>query len=217
MIRVLIADDHAIMRDGLRQILAECVDMVVVGEASNGNEVMDSLREPDFDVLVLDMTMPGKSGIDLIRHIKSTHPKLPTLILSMHHESQFAIRSLKAGASGYLCKDVAGIELISAIRKVADGGLYVNNAMAELLALELNSSSQDISHRKLSNREYEIFYLLAVGMNITEISAKLNLSVKTVSTHKTRLMQKMHFNNLSELIRYALSQDLIGSDISSAN
>jgi len=217
MIRIMIADDHAIMREGLKQILAECADMVVVGEASNGSDVMTSLHQPDFDVLVLDMSMPGKSGIDLIRHIKTAHPKLPVLILSMHKEEQYAVRSMKAGASGYLCKDSAGMQLVQAIRKVAGGGMFVNPAVAEYLAQALTFGHKDQPHSQLSDREYQIFHLIAIGWSVTEISDSLNLSVKTVSTHKTRIMQKMQFTNLSELIRYAIRHDLIDSDSSVAD
>lgn len=217
MIRIMIADDHAILREGLKQILAECTDMVVVREASNGSEVMACLREPDFDVLVLDMSMPGKSGIDLIRHIKTTQPKLPVLILSMHKEEQYAVRSLKAGASGYLCKDGAAIQLVQAIRKVAGGGMFINPEIVEYLAMALTFGDKDLPHSQLSDREYQIFRLIAVGWGVTEISNSLNLSVKTVSTHKMRIMQKMQFTNLSELIRYAIKHELIDGDSSVAD
>ena len=213
MIRIVIADDHTIMRDGLKQILAECADMAVAGEASNGFEVMEILRQLDFDVLVLDMTMPGKSGIDLIRHVKAIRPRLPILILSMHKEEQYAVRTMKAGASGYLCKDSAALQLVQAIRKVAGGGMFVSPAVAEYLALALNDRNA-LPHTQLSDREYQIFRLIAVGWGITEISDSLSLSVKTVSTHKTRIMQKMQFTNLSELIRYAIKHELIDSDSS---
>jgi two-component system invasion response regulator UvrY len=208
MIRIVLADDHTLMRDGLRQILAECPDMRVAGEASSGFEVMERLRDLDFDVLVLDMSMPGKNGIDLIRHVKSARPHLPVLILSMHKEEQYAVRTIKAGASGYLCKDSASLQLVQAIRKVAGGGKFVSPAAAEYLALAL-SEREALPHTRLSDREYQIFRQIAAGLGVTEIAADLNLSVKTVSTHKTRIMQKMRFTNLSELIRYAIRYELL--------
>jgi DNA-binding NarL/FixJ family response regulator len=208
MIRIVLADDHTLMRDGLRQILAECADMTVAGEASSGFEVMERLRDLEFDVLVLDMSMPGKNGIDLIRHVKSARPHLPVLILSMHKEEQYAVRTIKAGASGYLCKDSASLQLVQAIRKVACGGKFVSPAAAEYLALAL-SEREALPHPRLSDREYQIFRQIAAGLGVTEIAADLNLSVKTISTHKTRIMQKMQFTNLSELIRYAIRYELL--------
>ncbi len=210
MIRVLIADDHTLMRAGLTQILAAYPDLVVAGEAGSGSEVMESLRRLEFDVLVLDMAMPGKSGIDLIRHVKTAKPRLPILILSMHKEEQYAVRTIKAGAAGYLCKDGATQQLVQAIRKVAAGGVFVSPAAAEYLALALATGrGEELPHNRLSDREYEVFRLVAQGLGVTEISADLNLSVKTVSTHKARIMQKMQFANLSELIRYAIRHELI--------
>jgi two-component system invasion response regulator UvrY len=210
MIRILIADDHTILRDGLKQILRECSDMVVAGEADNGSDTLAKIREQDWDVLVLDMSMPGKSGIELIKQIRQEKPKLPILILSMHKEDQYAVRSLRAGASGYLCKDSASSLLVQAIRKVASGKLFISPAVAENLVRGLVSKQEEFSHTMLSDRELQIFQLLASGKGLTEIADQLFISVKTVSTHKTRIMQKMNLANSSELIRYAIKHELIG-------
>ncbi len=210
MIRILIADDHTILRDGLKQILRECSDMVVAGEADNGSDTLAKIREQEWDVVVLDMSMPGRSGIELIKQIKLEKPKLPILILSMHKEDQYAVRTLRAGASGYLCKDSASTQLVQAIRKVASGNLFISPAVAENLARGLQGKQDEQPHTMLSDRELQIFQLLAAGKGITEISDQLFISVKTVSTHKTRIMEKMNLANSSELIRYAIKHELIG-------
>lgn len=209
MIRVLIADDHRILREGLKQILAESGDIVVGGEAENGFEALEKVRKEDWNVVVLDMSMPGKSGIELIRQVKDEKPKLPILILSMHKEDVYALRTLKAGASGYLSKDSASTELVKAIRKVAGGGVYINNNIAEKLAIGLMPSSDAAPHTLLSDREYQIFLMLVSGKGITDIADELHLSVKTVSTHKTRIMQKMNIASLSGLIKYAIKHGLL--------
>lgn len=209
MIRILIADDHTILREGLKQILAECGDMVVAGEADNGLDALKRVREEDWDVVVLDMSMPGKSGIELVKLIKSEKPKLPILILSMHKEDQYAVRTLKAGASGYLCKDSASAQLVSAIRKVANGGIFISPEVAEKLAYGLHPMSDAPPHTLLSNREYQVFMMLVQGQSLTEIADEINLSVKTVSTHKTRIQEKMKADNLSVLIKYAIKHDLL--------
>lgn len=210
MIRILIADDHAILRAGLKHLLSEATDIVVAGEASSGSETMALIRDVDCDLLVLDMSMPGRSGIDLIRQLKAERPKLPILILSMHKEDIFAVRALRAGAAGYLCKDNAESQLEAAIRKVAGGGLYINQAVAEKLAQEMvGGKSAVLPHTQLSDREYEVFRDIAAGLGVTEIGQRLNLSVKTVSTHKARIMQKMGFANTAELIQYAMKHDLL--------
>ena len=210
MIRILIADDHAILRAGLKHLLSEATDIVVAGEASSGSETMSLVREADFDLLVLDMSMPGRSGIDLIRQIKAERPRLPILILSMHKEDIFAVRALRAGAAGYLCKDNAETQLEAAIRKVAGGGLYINQTVAERLAQEMvGGNTAVLPHTHLSDREYEVFRDIAAGLGVTEIGQRLNLSVKTVSTHKARIMQKMGFANTAELIQYAMRHQLI--------
>ena len=212
MIRILIADDHTILRDGLKQILSECRDMVVAGEADNGLEALKKVREEEWDVVVLDMSMPGKSGIELVKQMKSEKPKLPILILSMHKEDQYAVRTLKAGASGYLCKDSASAQLVSAIRKVASGGIFISPEVAEKLAHGLRPMSDAPPHTLLSDREYQVFMMLVQGKGLTEIAADLSLSVKTVSTHKTRIQEKMNADNLSALIKYAIKHDLLADE-----
>lgn len=212
MIRVLIADDHAILREGLKQILSACSDIVVGGEAGNGMEALKILREGKWNVLILDMSMPGRSGIELIRQIRTEHPKLPILILSMHKEDQYAVRTLKAGASGYLSKDSASSQLVAAIRKVSGGGIFINPEMAEKLALSLRPESDALPHTLLSDREYQVFLLLTQGLSISAIADNLNLSIKTASTHKTHIMQKMNAGNLVTLIKYAIRHGLADSE-----
>ncbi|MDD5249784.1 MAG: response regulator transcription factor [Rhodocyclaceae bacterium] len=216
MIRILIVDDHAILRAGLKHILAECSNIVVGGEAGNGLDALAKVRAEQWDAVVLDMTMPGKSGIELIRQIKSERPKLPILVLSMHKEDIYAVRTLKAGASGYLCKDNAEPQLEQAIRKVAGGGLFINPAVAETLAVGmLARTSEAPPHTRLSDREYQIFQYIVDGKGITEVSHELNLSVKTVSSYKTRVLDKMGMTNTAELIRYAVRHGLVvaGDDL----
>ena len=211
MIKVLIADDHAILRAGLKHLLSEYPDIVVAGEAGNGHEALAKAQTEHWDVLVLDMTMPGKSGIEIIKQLKQLVPKLPILILSMHKEDVYAVRALKAGASGYLCKDNAEDQLVAALRKLASGGLYITATVAEKLALDvLHGDSQDtLPHTRLSDREYQIFQSIVTGGSITDIAQQLNLSVKTVSTHKTHIMEKMGCANVAELVRYAIQYELL--------
>lgn len=208
MIRIVIADDHAIVREGLKRIVAEAQDMQVAGEAADGTQVMQRVRELEFDVLVLDLSMPGRSGMELIKLVKAEKPRLRILVLSMHQELQYAVRSIKSGASGYLTKESAPAELEKAIRKIATGGAYVTAEVAEQLALGAMPGTQALSHESLSDREFQVFKLLAAGVSVTDIAAQLKLSVKTVSTHKANLMQKMGLQNASELVRYALKHGL---------
>ena len=208
MISIVIADDHAIVREGLKRIVSEAKDMKVVGESANGAEVMQRVRELDFDILVLDLSMPGRSGMELIKLVKSEKPKLRILVLSMHEELQYAVRSIKAGASGYLTKESAPAELTQAIRKIAGGGAYVTAEVAEQLALGAMPGNQSQPHESLSDREFEVFQLLAAGESVTDIATRLKLSVKTVSTHKANLMQKLGLSNQTELVRYALKHGL---------
>jgi DNA-binding NarL/FixJ family response regulator len=212
MIRVVIADDHTIVREGLKQLLLTDPEFNVIGEARDGLEVMQRVRELDFDVLLLDMSMPKKSGIELIKQVKAEKPKLRVLILSMHEEQQYAIRAIKAGAAGYLTKESAPTQLISALRKVAAGGVFITPAVAEQLALGAMPQSEAAPHSMLSDREFEVFKLLAAGKTVTDIADQLNLSSKTVSTHKARLMEKMGINNPAELIRYAIAHRLVDED-----
>jgi DNA-binding NarL/FixJ family response regulator len=209
MIRLLIADDHTSMREGLKRILEGAEDIEVVGEAVDGFEVLAQVRKGGFDLLMLDLSMPGRSGVELIRQIKDEAPRLPILILTMHEEEQYAIRAIRAGARGYLTKESAGTQLLSAIRKVASGRPYISNEVAEQLAMDAMPSDDDSPHKKLSDREFEVFSLLVSGKTITEIADLLHLSAKTVSTHKTRILHKMAMNSLAELVQYAVACKLL--------
>ena len=209
MIRIVVADDHTIVREGLKQVLANDPDLEVVGEARDGVEVLQQVRALDFDVLLLDMSMPGKSGIELIKQVRGEKPKLRILVLSMHEEEQYAVRAIKAGASGYLTKDSASMQLVSAIRKVAGGGAFITDSVAQQLALGAMPQTEGPPHSALSDREFQVFRELASGKGVTDIAAQLNLSVKTVSTHKARIMQKMNISNPAELIRYAIHHRLV--------
>jgi len=216
MIRVVIADDHTIVREGLRQLLQASTEFDVVSEARDGHEVMQRVRELDFDVLLLDMSMPGKSGMELIKQVKSERPRLRILVLSMHQEHQYAVRAIKAGASGYLTKESASSQLAAAIRKVASGGAFISAEVAEQLALGAMPQAEGLPHTALSDREYQVFRLLVSGKTVTDIGAELNLSVKTVSTHKARLLQKMGMANQTELVHYAIRHRLIDESDASA-
>lgn len=207
-IRVLIADDHAIIRDGLKLILGETDDLVVAGEARNGHEALAKVRDENWDILLLDISMPGKNGLELIKLIKSEKPKLPILVLTMHQEGQYALRALRAGASGYVTKEGDAEQLVAIIRKVAHGGVHLSPAMAEQLAHELIPGSDRPPHTLLSDREYQVFHMLLAGKGATEIADELSLSIKTVSTHKSRIMEKLNLSNHTELVQYALKHDL---------
>lgn len=211
MIRLVIADDHAIVREGLKRIVGEVGDLQVVGEAADGGEVMQRVRELDFDVLVLDLSMPGRSGMELIRLVKAEKPRLRILVLSMHQETQYAVRAIKAGASGYLTKESAPAQLEQALRKIAAGGAYISAEVAEQLALGAmpGGAAAAAPHESLSHREFEVMRRLAAGESVTDIATALNLSVKTVSTHKANLMAKLGLHNPTELVRYALKHGLI--------
>ena len=209
MIQVLLADDHAIVRAGLKELLEDTGDMTVAGEATNGQEVMAQIRKRDFDVAVLDMTMPGRSGIELIKQVKDEKPKLRILVLTMHSEEQYAVRALKAGASGYLTKEAAADQLVDAIRRIAGGGAYVSPETAERLALAASPRAESAPHTLLTDREFQVLQMIAGGRTVGEIARRLSLSVKTVSTHKTRILQKMGLANQAELIRYALEHRLL--------
>lgn len=209
MIRILIADDHAIVREGLKQVISTTDDMAVTGEAADGLEALEQVRKHDWDVIVLDMTMPGISGIDLIKRLRKEKQGLHVLVLSMHREDQFAVRALKAGASGYLTKGSAPDVLISAIRRVAGGGKYISRALAEKLAFEVDPFEEKPLHETLSDREYQVLRMISSGKNINQIAEELSLSANTVSTHKHRLMRKLNVSNNAELIQYALSQEIV--------
>lgn len=204
MIRVLIADDHKIVRDGLRGILAATTDIEVAAEAAGGDEALALVRANDYDVALIDMSMPGLSGIDLVKRLRAEKPKLRLLVLSMHGEHQYAARALKAGAAGYLTKDSASEQLLGAIRKVAAGGVHISEAAAASLV-----SQQKAPHEALSDREFEVMRLLVEGLGPTEIGERLHLSVKTVSTHKTRILEKLNLGSTAELVRYAMEHKLL--------
>ncbi|MDR2189198.1 MAG: response regulator transcription factor [Azonexus sp.] len=207
-IQVLLADDHTIIREGLKQILADTGDISVEGEAANGNEVIARVRERDWDVVVLDISMPGRSGLDLIKILKNEKPELQILILSMHHEEQYAVRALHAGAAGYLTKESDSDVLISAIRRIAYGGVHISDNVARLMVRGIRPSAEPLPHTRLSDREYQVFNMLVAGLGLTEIGERLSLSVKTISTHKTHILEKMQLANTAELIHYAISNQL---------
>lgn len=203
MIRVLIADDHNIVRDGLKRILAASADIQVAAQAASGDEALALVKANDYDVAMLDMSMPGLSGIDLIKRLKIEKPKLKLLVLSMHGEHQYAARALKAGASGYLTKDSAADQLVGALRKIAAGGVHISDqAASQLLGMD------KAPHERLSDREFEVLRLLVEGLGPTDIAERLHLSVKTVSTHKTRILEKLSLGSTAELVRYALENKL---------
>jgi two-component system invasion response regulator UvrY len=205
MIRVLIADDHSIVRDGLKRILAATSDLQVTGEAAGGDETLALVKANDYDVVMLDMSMPGLSGIDLIKRLKVEKPRLKILVLSMHGESQYAARVLKAGAAGYLSKDSAAEALLGALRKIAAGGVHIGEAAAASLL----QAGDKPPHETLSDREFEVMRLLVEGLGPTEIGERLHLSVKTVSTHKTRILDKLGVGSTAELVRYAMEHRLV--------
>jgi DNA-binding NarL/FixJ family response regulator len=207
MIRVLIADDHKIVRDGLKRILAATPDLQVADEASTGDETLALVRAKDYDVALVDMSMPGLAGIALIKRLKLEKPKLRVLVLSMHGEHQYAARALKAGAAGYLTKDSASDQLVGVLRKIAAGGVHISEAAAA--SLVAGAGADGPSHASLSDREFEVLRLLAAGQGPTDIAEQLHLSVKTVSTHKTRILQKLGVGSTAELVRYAIENKLI--------
>jgi len=209
--RVLIADDHAIVREGLRRILAADSAFEVVGEAKDGHEVLAAVRAGGFDVLLLDLSMPGRSGIELIKQVKAERPEVRVLVLSMHGEEQYAVRAIRAGASGYLSKDTAGGQLATALRKIAGGGVFITSAVAEALARGLQAPGGELPHKRLSDREYEVLLLLAAGESVSGIAERLHLSVKTVSTHKTHIFEKMNLGSLADLVRYSVAHQLLDS------
>ena len=207
--QVLVADDHAIIRDGMRKILADTDDMEMVGEAANGHEVMDLIRQRDWDLVVLDLSMPGRSGVELIKLIKAERPKCPILIFSMHPEEQYALRALRAGASGYLSKEGDSDLILPALRKVASGGVYISTNVAELLASDVTPHFQEAPHKKLSDRDFQVFDRIVQGVSLTDIAHELSLSIKTVSTHKSHILNKMNMRSHVDLLRYALEHHLL--------
>lgn len=208
MIRVLIADDHAIVRKGLRQIVREQTAQMEIEEASDGQTVLDKVRNGHVDVLVLDLTMPGRNGLDILQEVKVLRPTLPVLILSMHPEEQYAIRVLKAGAAGYMSKETAPDELVPAIQKIARGGKYISPTLADLLLFDLTAQAQKPAHELLSDREYTVLLMIGAGKTVSEIADELVLSVKTVSTYRARILEKLNLRTTPELIRYVVDQQL---------
>ena len=209
MIRILIADDHPIVRQGLKQILTEEPDMGEFGEAKNSQETLDLVRKGDWDVVILDITMPGRGGLDTLKEIRTERPKLPVLILSIHPEDQYAVRALKAGAAGYMTKESAPDDLIKAIRKVLKGGKYISPSLAENLALFLERDDQKSPHESLSDREYQVMCMIAAGKKVKEIAESLSLSVKTISTYRARILDKMKMKSNADLIHYAIQNRLL--------
>lgn len=209
MIKILIADDHAIVREGLKQIVAETADMVVVDEATSGHEVLEKVWNNEYDVVILDISMPGRGGVDILKQLKGQKPNIPILILSMHPEEQYAVRVLKAGAAGYLTKESAPDELITAIRRVSAGRKYVSSSLAEKLAFDLERDTEKLGHEILSDREYQVMCMIASGKRVQEIAEELCLSVKTVSTYRSRVLEKMKMKNNAELMHYAIKHGLV--------
>lgn len=209
MIRVCIADDHPLMREGIKKVIQNEMDIKIVGESTNGNEVMDMLKDTSADILILDITMPGKSGLDLIKDVHSANPHLPVLILSIHPPDRFAIRSLKAGAMGYLCKSSISDQLIYAIRKiVVEKRKYISSEVAEQLAHQIDHGDRPL-HESLSDREFEIMCMIAGGKNVREIAEKLSISFHTVHTYRSRIKEKMNFSTNVEMAHYAIEHQLI--------
>jgi two-component system invasion response regulator UvrY len=209
VIKVLIADDHAILRSGLKEILMRELDGVTCGEAANGQQVLDLVQSDDWDLLILDITMPGRGGIDVLLNLRSLRPKLPVLVLSMHPEGQYAKRVLKAGASGYMNKESAAEELITAVRKLLGGRRYVSPALAETLALDLSQDDGQPAHESLSDREFEVLRKIGSGKTVGQIAEEMHLSVPTVSTYRARILEKMSMSTTAQLMHYALTNHLV--------
>jgi DNA-binding NarL/FixJ family response regulator len=209
MIKILVADDHPVVRLGLKQLLSDVKDMSVVDEATTGQEVLKKVAKSDYDVILLDISMPGRNGLDILHELRSKKPKIPVLVLSIYPEDQYAVRVLKIGAAGYLTKESVPEELITAIRKVAQGRKYISATLAEKLAIDLEFDSEKPVHEYLSDREYQVLCLLASGKRLKDIADELDLSIKTISTYRTRILDKMKMKNNAEMIRYALQNKLV--------
>jgi len=209
MIRILIADDHSIVRQGLKQIVSECPGMVVAGEAASGQEVLDLVRKSDFDIAIVDIAMPGRGGLEILKDLKAEKPSLKVIVLSMYSEEQYAIRSLRDGASAYLTKASAPDELVQAIRTVAEGKRYITPSVAERMAAYIETDSERPPHEKLSDRELQVLVLLGGGKSVGDIAGELSLSVKTISTYRARILEKMGMETAAQLIKYAVQHDLV--------
>jgi len=208
MIRILIADDHPLFREGLRHIIAGCPDFTVAGEASNGQEVLEKAWNNEYDMVLLDIAMPGTPGLEVLKQLKHEKPKLPVLVLSMYPEEQYAVRVIKAGASGYLTKESASEELVTAIRRISGGRKYITSSIAERLADDVEPTAEKPLHDTLSDRELEVFRMIAAGKTATHIAEELFLSVKTISTYRSRILEKMKMKTNAELIHYAIKHNL---------
>jgi DNA-binding NarL/FixJ family response regulator len=209
MTNIIIVDDHPIVRQGLKQVLSEEPDMAMFGEAQNSQEVLELIRKQDWDIVVLDISMPGRGGLDVLKEIKHEQPKLPVLILSIHPEDQYAVRALRAGASGYLTKESAPEELVRAIRKILRGGKYVSSTLAEKMAFNLDMEAEKPLHETLSDREYQVLLMIASGKTTSEIAEEMALSVKTVSTYRARILEKMKMKSNADLTYYVIKNNLI--------
>ena len=209
MIKILSADDHPVVRRGLRQILGEESDMTVLGEAATSPEVLEKVRQQHYDLVLLDITLPGRGGLEVLKELKHDYPKLPVLILSMHPEDQFGARVLKAGAAGYMTKESAPEILVNAIRKVHGGGKYVSPSLAEKLAFDLEIDTNRPLHERLSDREYQVMCMIASGKTVSEVAKELSLSVKTISTHRARILEKMKMRTNAQLTHYAVKNQLV--------
>jgi DNA-binding NarL/FixJ family response regulator len=209
MIKVLLADDHTMFREGLKQVFADTTDIEVTGEAKNSKEVLKKILENSYDVIVLDISMPGRDGIDVIKEIKNITSNTSILILSMYPEDQYAVRAIKAGAAGYITKNKASRKLISAIRKISTGRKYISQIVAEQLAIDLGRDNQKLPHEKLSNREYQVMSMIALGKTVNAIAKELTLSISTISTNRARILQKMNLKNNAELTYYAIKHKLV--------
>jgi DNA-binding NarL/FixJ family response regulator len=207
--RILIADDHAVVRHGLKQILADEFKRAEFGEARNGQEVLNRVWKEKWDVVILDITMPGRGGLEILKEVKKARPKIPVLVLSMHPEDQFAVRVLKAGASGYMTKESAPEELVGAIRKILAGGRHISASLAEIMAAYLTVKTEKPPHELLSNREFQVLRQIASGRTVSEIARELSLSVRTVSTYRTRILEKMGLKTNAELTHYAFQNQLV--------
>ncbi len=207
--RILIADDHAVVRHGLKQILADQFKRAEFGEARNGQEVLNKVWKEKWDVVILDITMPGRGGLEILKEVKKARPKIPVLVLSMHPEDQFAVRVLKAGASGYMTKESAPEQLVEAIRKIVAGGRHISPSLAEIMAAYLTVKTEKPPHELLSNREFQVLRQIASGKTVSEIARELSLSVRTVSTYRTRILEKMGLKTNAELTHYAFQNQLV--------
>ncbi|MBP8979857.1 MAG: response regulator transcription factor [Syntrophobacterales bacterium] len=209
-IRILIADDHPIVRAGFKLVISDTQDMTVADEAGNGQEVLNLIRKHDYDIVLLDISMPGRNGLEVLKDLKAEKPKLPVMILSIYPEEQYAVRALRAGASGYMTKASAPNELIAAIRKISQGGKYISASLAEKLTDYLDEDASKPLHEKLSDREYQVMLLIASGKTVSDIADELCLSVKTISTYRSHILEKMKLKNNAEITLYAVQNKLVG-------